>query len=97
MILFSSSPLSPQIERNVGTNVAKMRANPESPLQVATGGRENDLKLWDGNNLEKPVFEAKNVGNSYIDISYSTKYINVCVLYPCVFYAYSVCNIFFKR
>eukprot|EP00731_Ephydatia_muelleri_P028006 Em0019g879a len=57
-----------KIERNVGTNVAKMRANPESPLQVATGGRENDLKLWDGNNLEKPVFEAKNVRNDFLDL-----------------------------
>ena len=57
-----------KIGRNVGANVARMRANPESPLQVATGGRENDLKLWDGNNLEEPVFEAKNVRNDFLDL-----------------------------
>ena len=28
----------------------------------ATGGHENDLKVWQIDNLEKPVFCAKNVG-----------------------------------
>ena len=71
-----------------------MRANPESPLQVATGGRENDLKLWDGNNLEKPVFEAKNVGNSYIDI----RCISMCVFCILVSFMHnSVCNIYILK
>ena len=38
-----------------------MKGNPHIELQVATGGKENDLKLWDGNNLDHPVFQAKNV------------------------------------
>ena len=39
-----------------------MRQNTDKPNIVATGGKENDLKIWD---LEKPsedcVFKAKNV------------------------------------
>ena len=38
-----------------------MQANKSCYLQVATGGKENDLKIWDGNKPEKPVFQAKNV------------------------------------
>ena len=38
-----------------------MRANSENHLQAATGGKENDLKLWDGNKPERPTFQAKNV------------------------------------
>lgn len=60
--------LEDKTERNVGPHVSKMRASPESLLQVATGGRENGLKLWDGNNLQNPVFEAKNVRNDFLDL-----------------------------
>ena len=38
-----------------------MAVNPEVMLQVATGGKGNDLKLWNGNRLDTPVFQAKNV------------------------------------
>ena len=38
-----------------------MQANKTSHLQIATGGKENDLKVWDGSKPEKPVFQAKNV------------------------------------
>lgn len=41
-----------------------MQANKMCHLQVATGGKENDLKLWDGNKPEKPVFQAKNVSQN---------------------------------
>jgi len=43
-----------------------MRANKTCHLQVATGGKENDLKIWDGNKPEKPVFQAKNVKQNKI-------------------------------
>ena len=47
--------------------MACMRANTECHLQVATGGKENDLKLWDGIKPEKPTFQAKNVSlNCYL-------------------------------
>ena len=45
----------------MGTHVSTMVTSPDTLLQVATGGRENDLKLWDGHNLSAPVFQAKNV------------------------------------
>ena len=38
-----------------------MRGSKTCHLQVATGGKENDLKIWDGSKPEKPVFQAKNV------------------------------------
>ena len=42
-----------------------MAANAEELMQVATGGKENDLKLWDGNRLDAgPLFQAKNVSPS---------------------------------
>ncbi len=41
-----------------------MRASPSTMLQVATGGKENELKLWNGSRPEAPVFQAKNVSYS---------------------------------
>lgn len=38
-----------------------MSASPDTSLQVVTGGRENELKVWDGNNPVTPTFQAKNV------------------------------------
>ncbi len=49
------------MERCVGDNVSCMAVSPRVQLQVATGGKENDLKVWDGNKLDQPVFQAKNV------------------------------------
>ena len=33
---------------------------------IATGGQENDLKLWQLKNMDKPIFTAKNVGHCII-------------------------------
>jgi hypothetical protein len=35
-----------------------MAVSSDTPLLVATGGKENDLKLWDSTSL---TFQAKNV------------------------------------
>ena len=54
--------ITQQSEINVGNNVDIMVASPNTHLLVATGGKENDLKLWDGNKCEAPpIFKAKNV------------------------------------
>lgn len=45
----------------MGPRASCMAASPSVSLQVATGGRENPLKLWDGNNTATPLFTAKNV------------------------------------
>ena len=50
------------MEINVGRDTHTMAVSTETPLLVATGGRENMLKLWDGNRPDSgPVFKAKNV------------------------------------
>ena len=38
-----------------------MQQNMEQPHLVATGGKENDLKIWDLQSPEQPIFKAKNV------------------------------------
>lgn len=47
-------------EINSGGNLSAIRSHPSKASLVASGGRENPLKIWD---LEagKPVFTAKNV------------------------------------
>lgn len=40
--------------------MACMTASTDTMLQVATGGKENDLKVWDGNSPAAPIFQAKN-------------------------------------
>lgn len=40
-----------------------MRQDPARPHLVATGGKENALKVWDLQGSEEPVFRAKNVSD----------------------------------
>lgn len=50
-----------------------MVANQFKPHLIATGGEENDLKIWDLQNPKIPVFTAKNVStliNLYIYIKF---------------------------
>jgi len=35
---------------------------------VGTGGQKNDLKLWDLNRPDEPIFRAKNVPNDFLDL-----------------------------
>lgn len=47
---------------DVGRDIHAMAVSKDTPLLVATGGKENILKLWDGNRPDVgPVFKAKNV------------------------------------
>uniref|UniRef100_A0A8C6SGF9 WD repeat domain 74 n=1 Tax=Neogobius melanostomus TaxID=47308 RepID=A0A8C6SGF9_9GOBI len=41
---------------------------PSGPHRVATGGKENPLKIWDLENPDKPVFSAKNLRDTYLDL-----------------------------
>ncbi|KAK4469141.1 hypothetical protein MN116_006724 [Schistosoma mekongi] len=43
---------------------AKLAAN-----QVATGGKESNLRVWDINNHKEPIFTAKNVRSSVLELS----------------------------
>uniref|UniRef100_A0A8C4R983 WD repeat domain 74 n=1 Tax=Eptatretus burgeri TaxID=7764 RepID=A0A8C4R983_EPTBU len=58
--VWEEDPLN-QVALEVGRDVYKMRQNPESPQIVATGGKENNLKIWDLQNPLKAVFKAKNI------------------------------------
>lgn len=70
---------------NTGGNLCKMIANPSKPNLIATGGEENDLKIWDLLNSEVPIFKAKNV--SFILIHN--------FIYNCFVYKFFNMNYFF--
>ncbi|XP_036451298.1 WD repeat-containing protein 74 isoform X1 [Colossoma macropomum] len=55
-------------EINVGGGVCRMRQNPSQRHRVATGGKENPLKVWDLERPDKPIFTAKNVANDWLDL-----------------------------
>ena len=46
---------------NAGGGVCRMRQNKSQRSRVATGGKENPLKVWDLERPDKPIFIAKNV------------------------------------
>ncbi|CAB1316106.1 unnamed protein product [Coregonus sp. 'balchen'] len=56
------------VEINAGKNVCRMRQNPSQRNQVATGGKENGLKVWDLERPETPIFTSKNVRNDWLDL-----------------------------
>lgn len=45
----------------MGDDIKVMVHNKHTADIIATGGQENDLKLWQLKNMDKPVFTAKNV------------------------------------
>ncbi|XP_037123517.1 WD repeat-containing protein 74 isoform X2 [Syngnathus acus] len=58
----------PTTEIRVGSDVARMRQNTEHPHKVATGGKDNCLKVWDLEKPDKPVFTAKNLRNDWLNL-----------------------------
>ena len=67
--------------------MSAVHQNPLCPSQVGTGGQKNDLKLWDLDRPEEPIFRAKNVIINFcifylIEIIYKlgAKLCPVCVL-----------------
>ncbi|XP_074535910.1 WD repeat-containing protein 74 [Halichoeres trimaculatus] len=61
----SSEPVT---ELDAGKNVSRMRLSPVHRNKVATGGKENGLKIWDLEKPEKPVFTAKNLRDDWLDL-----------------------------
>ncbi|XP_061462465.1 WD repeat-containing protein 74 [Rhineura floridana] len=59
---------SENVEIQVGSGVCRMRQNPEQPHRMATGGKENCLKVWDLHQPQEPIFRAKNVRNDWLDL-----------------------------
>lgn len=58
----------PATELNAGKNVCRMRQSPVHTHKVATGGKENGLKIWDLERPENPVFTAKNLRDDWLDL-----------------------------
>lgn len=56
------------VEVNVGKDICKMRQNQSQRHHVATGGKENPLKVWDLEKPDKPIFTAKNVAHDWLDM-----------------------------
>lgn len=52
-----------QVEIQVGAGVCRMRQNSEQRHRIATGGKENCLKIWDLHQPQQPIFRAKNVSS----------------------------------
>ncbi|KAJ8384595.1 hypothetical protein AAFF_G00200320 [Aldrovandia affinis] len=56
------------VEINAGNSVCRMRQNASQRHQVATGGKETPLKVWDLERPDTPIFTAKNVRNDWLDL-----------------------------
>ncbi len=67
---------SPLVELNAGANLtclrkSKFNSDSSSPFLFATGGKDNDLKVWDLNGAEKvsePMFRAKNMPDNWMQL-----------------------------
>ncbi|XP_061185658.1 WD repeat-containing protein 74-like [Saccostrea echinata] len=55
-------------EINAGKDVFAFDQNPIEKNIFATGGKENELKIWDVESSEKLKFTAKNVRNDWLDL-----------------------------
>ncbi|KAM6933147.1 WD repeat-containing protein 74 [Xenentodon cancila] len=58
----------PVTELQVGKSVCRMRSSPVHRHKVATGGKENGLKIWDLERADKPLFTAKNLRDDWLDL-----------------------------
>lgn len=55
-------------EINAGKDVFTFEQNPTERNIFATGGKENELKIWDIELTENPKFTAKNVRNDWLNL-----------------------------
>ena len=77
-----SPNLPQQTELDVGDNIWKMRQNRNDTHQVATGGKENDMKVWDLNNPTEPIFKVKNVSTVKVVI-FARRYCRDLPIFNC--------------
>ncbi|XP_064600705.1 WD repeat-containing protein 74-like [Liolophura sinensis] len=56
------------VEIDAGAELCCMCHSEQNPHLVATGGKENDFKLWDLSNAKQPIFKAKNVRNDWLNL-----------------------------
>ncbi|CAL1536359.1 unnamed protein product [Lymnaea stagnalis] len=53
---------------NAGQDLFCMDHNISLGSQIATGGKENPLKIWDITSPEQPIFTAKNMPNDWLNL-----------------------------
>lgn len=56
-----------QVLIEAGDNLERMRHSRVSKNLIATGGKENKLKLWDLE-TQKSIFEEKNIPNDWLQL-----------------------------
>jgi len=58
------------VKLSVGSSVCRMRRSLLNEHLIATGGKENPLKVWDLNakDIQKPIFVAKNVRHDWLEL-----------------------------
>ena len=75
-----------------GRELCRMRQSPAERSLVATGGKENDLQLWDLNRTDVgPKFRARNVKNNFLDIRVPVWISDIC--FPDALSPASVCTV----
>ena len=62
-------------------NLHCMSQNSQQKNIISTGGKENDLKLWDLNNITCPIFQAKNVKNDWLNLRVPIWVTGTCFLH----------------
>ena len=62
-------------------NLHCMVQNPHRKNIISTGGKENDLKLWDLTNISAPIFQAKNVKNDWLNLRVPIWIMGTCFLH----------------
>ena len=56
------------VKISTGDNLWAVAQNKAEPGTIATGGKENPLKLWDLSKPDMPIFTAKNVRNDWLNL-----------------------------
>lgn len=65
--LTSDVPVDPVLQVQAGGHLSHMDYSSASHL-LATGGKENPLKIWDVTSPQQPIFCAKNVRNDWLNL-----------------------------
>ncbi|XP_065176356.1 WD repeat-containing protein 74-like [Sycon ciliatum] len=53
---------------STGSSLSCIHSDISQRHEVATGGKESNVKLWDAERMENPVFSAKNLPHDFLDL-----------------------------
>lgn len=69
MGLFPNPKKKPETVLQMGSHLSVLKPCPSDPLLFATGGNENDLKVWNfGSSTPVQIFKARNVPHDELDL-----------------------------